>query len=97
MASGAVIPLTIWNLGIDEGVSALGSVWEAPLYPSGTGGGRVSSVRKSNALITLMGAASLVYVVDDPLVNFRTSVNLPVIAAAAAIAGLRRCVLPPAP
>jgi hypothetical protein len=98
MCSGAVIPLTTVNFSTLDGVDAGGRALSEPEGSSlgliGVGDGSTGSVKNSNALVNFICGPDASVSIPKYL---RTSVNLPVIAAAAAMAGLTRCVRPPAP
>ncbi len=84
------MPLRIVNFSTLEGVSLGGRVFAVSAacgaWPSGAGGGKTGSVKKSYSLVVF----NLELASSFPPRILRTSVSLPVRAAAAAMAGLRR-------
>ncbi|CCO27559.1 hypothetical protein BN14_01542 [Rhizoctonia solani AG-1 IB] len=86
ISNGAAIPFTTVNwftgaavLGTSPAAASTGTI--------GLGGGSTSSVKYSFGLVTLTPEEGATF---PPPISFLTSVKCPVIAAAAAIAGLTK-------
>lgn len=88
------MPLRVVNFSTVDGKvggGREGLVSSKLLEDGGAGAGdAVASSRKSKALTVFIAGAAAVFASATLPVNFLTSVNLPVRAAATAIAGLRR-------
>lgn len=95
----AVIPLSTTNLGIPVGVLAAGGAAADCVTPSSTASVvcTVEIGAETGEAIVIGVEAIREATVDLTGASFRASVRRPVIAAAAAIAGLIKCVRPPGP
>jgi len=94
MCNGAARPLTMVNFSTVDGEAVGGREGSAPSELGADGGAgagdAVESSKKSKALTVFIAGAAAVFASAILPMNFLTSVNLPVRAAAAAMAGLRR-------